>query len=152
MLAEAALVISAIKTANDAFAAITKAKGNATSILAGASKFLTAKAQVEVAATQDKAKGDTSTEAFIAAIQLRRKEKELDEFFTYECEGWVAAEWQKHKKAIRDDVAEANRPAQKIMRKKVQRDDDVKTAIIGITVAAAIAVTSAVALVLTGAV
>ena len=134
MLAEAALVISAIKAANDAFTTINKAKGNVTTILKGASQFLEAKAKVDVAATQDKAKGDTSTEAFIAAIQLRRREKELDEFFTYECEGWVSNEWRKHKKTIADKVHAETTTERKVIRKKANSDDDIKSVFIAVGV------------------
>ena len=101
MLVEAAAIISAIKTANDAYKTITTAKGNASAIISGAAKFLDAKQKVDVQAAEDKAKGQTSTEAFFASIELTRKQKELDDFFTYECEGWVGKAWNNHKAAMR---------------------------------------------------
>ena len=122
---EVMAVISLIKTANDAFATVKQAKDNASTAWAGASKFLEAKAKIEVQATEDKAAGKTSTEAFVALIDLRRKEKELDEFITYQCEGWVVAEWQKHKKSVRDQVASETVTARNKIVKKYQRDDDI---------------------------
>lgn len=101
MIAEAAAIISAIKAANDAYKTITTAKGNASAIISGAAKFLDAKQKVDVQAAEDKAKGQTSTEAFIASIELTRRQKELDDFFTYECEGWVGKAWNDHKASMR---------------------------------------------------
>ena len=130
MLAEAALVISAIKAANDAFSTITTAKGNASSVLAGARKFLEAKHKVDVQAAEDNAKGQTSTQAFVASIQLKRKQIELDNFFTYECEGWVAAEWNRHKASLRsqaqDEIFAAKQAGKRV---KPQQDDTVIAAI-----------------------
>lgn len=127
MLAEAAAIISAIKAANDAFSAIKTAKGNATSMLAGASKFLQAKQKVDVQAAEDGAKGHTDTQAFIASIELKRRQIELDNFFTYECEGWVGKAWNDHKAALRkqakDEVFAAKQAGKAHKRANIEDND-----------------------------
>ena len=76
-------------------------------------------------------------EAFIASIELKRKQKELDEFFAYECEGWVAAEWYRHKKAIEDDAWQAAQAA-KMKRPKPVKDNDIKYMFIALGIVAII--------------
>lgn len=143
MLAEAAMIVSAIKAANDAFGAIREAKGNATSMLSGAAKFLEAKQKVDVQAAEDKAQGNTSTQAFVASIELTRRQKELDDFFTYECEGWVGAEWNKHKAALRKQAKDevfAARQSGKAKRKAQAEDNDMDLAIKVFTVLCAVVI------------
>lgn len=127
-------ILAAISAANGAYATLKTCATNANEAWKCAAKFLEAKTQVDVQAQEDKANGKTSTEAFLAHIDLKRKQKELDEFIAYSCEGWVIREWNEHKKRLEDDAYEATIDSRKKIRKKQQKDDDVKNAIIAFTI------------------
>lgn len=131
-------ILAAISAANGAFSTITTAAKNTTQVLQLASKFLSAKAAVDAQAKIDEGNKKTSTEAFVASIELKRKQKELDEFFAYECEGWVAAEWRKHKKAIEDEAWHAAQTAKMKRNKKPADDDDIKYMFIALGIVAII--------------
>jgi len=147
---EVAAVIAAIKAANDSYAILKKGITNANEAWGAASKFLEAKTQVDIQAKEDKANGKVSTEAFLASIDLKRKEKELDEFIAYSCEGWVIKEWQAHKKRMQDDAFAATTDSRKKIRKKQQRDDDVQNVIIAFTILAGLVAAGCVAAVVFG--
>ena len=131
-----ASILAAISAANGAYKTLKTCANNANEAWKCAAKFLEAKTQVDVQAKEDKANGKTSTEAFLAHIDLKRKQKELDEFITYSCEGWVVAEWNAHKRRLEDDAHAATIDSRKKIRKKQQKDDDVKNVIIAFTVLA----------------
>lgn len=143
-------ILATISAANSAYATLKTCASNANEAWKCAAKFLEAKTQVDIQAIEDKASGKTSTEAFLASIDLKRKQKELDEFIAYSCEGWVIKEWNQHKQRLQDDAYAATTTSRKTIRKKQQKDDDVKNAIIGFTIAAAVVAVVCVGLVVTG--
>lgn len=116
-----ASILAAISAANGAYATLKTCATNANEAWKCAAKFLEAKTQVDVQAEQDKASGKTNTEAFLAHIDLKRKQKELDEFIAYSCEGWVIAEWNAHKKRLLDE-AHAEKVEQRIKNPKPQKN------------------------------
>ena len=145
-----ASILAAISAANGAYKTLKTCANNANEAWKCAAKFLEAKAQVDVQAQEDKANGKTSTEAFLAHIDLKRKQKELDEFITYSCEGWVVAEWNAHKRRLEDDAHAATIDSRKKIRKKQQKDDDVKNVIIAFTIVCGLLAAGCLGLVITG--
>ena len=62
----------------------------------------------------------------------------------------MVAEWNAHKKRLEDDAHAATIDSRKKIRKKQQKDDDVKNAIIAFTVLSALALTVCVGAVVFG--
>jgi hypothetical protein len=149
-----ASILAAIGTANAAYKTIKTLGNNSNEIWKWASKFLEAKTKIDVQAEQDKKKGHTSTQAFLAAVDLKRKQIELDEYIVLTCEGWVIKMWNEHKVALREQAleeAEADARAKRSKRiKQAQKDDDVKNVIIAFTIVCALLAAGSVGLVLTG--
>ena len=149
-----ASILAAIGTANSAYKTIKTLGNNSNEIWKWASKFLEAKTKIDVQAEEDKKKGHTSTQAFLAAVELKRMQIELDEYIVLVCEGWVIKLWNEHKEALRQkaiDEAEASARANRNARiKQAQKDDDVKNAVIAFTIVCALLAAVSVGLVITG--
>ncbi len=128
-------IIAAISAANGAYKTLKTAASNASEAWGAASKFLEAKAEVDLQAKTDKAEGKQTTQAFLASIDLKRKQMELDSFIIQQCEGWVIAEWQAHKKTLEDQVWQRAQEAKiKARQSASTQDNDVRYAITALVV------------------
>jgi len=153
-MVDPASILTAIGTANAAYKTIKTLGNNSSEIWKFASKFLEAKTKIDVQAEQDKKKGHTSTQAFLAAVDLKRKQIELDEYIVLTCEGWVIKMWNEHKVALREQAleeAEAEARAKRSERiKQAQKDDDLKNVIAAFTILMGLIAIVCVGLVITG--
>lgn len=134
-------ILTLIGTANSAYATLKQGSTNAGELLGCMGKFFQAKQKIDKQAEVDEKSGKVDSKAFGARIELMRMEKELEQFITYECEGWVIAEWQKFKAQAQAEDQGPTLAQKKAARIKAQKDDTVMAAIKALGIIFAIGLT-----------
>jgi len=151
-------IVAAISTANSAYATIKTGVSNLSEAWSKASSFIEAKAVVDLQATKDEESGVVTTEAFVRSIEYRRYEKEVDDIIRAFCDGAEIAMWDSHKEKLKaqavaraEAATQAKEKARRIARRKqIEREENVRAALIALTIVAALMLCGGVLLLGTG--
>ena len=154
----ATTLVAAINTANNAYKTLKTGKKNLDETWSLASKFFDAKAKVDAYAEVDEKNKNLTTEAFIKSILFRRYEKEVNKIMLAFLDGTEIAMWEAHKKAVKEHAKQEAEEAMERERrarirarlKQMEREENLRYAIIGFTIAGAVCAAGAIVLVITG--